>query len=409
MDNLHSSRALGAFERMFWSWDQHRPNHFCVAAELEGTTTPDQWQRAMRALELRHPLLTARVVERGAGELWFEPDPAGSIPMRFVSLAASTWEAEASFELQQRFDAYIPPRCRLTLLEGGDRTIALFTAHHALLDGRRVSGLLCELLRLMAGEKLPPVPPTAPPEVVMADARQSVPVPPLPTPEKAGAFRPLSDRRARIERVVLSMTETAHLVTRCRKESTTVHGALVAAMLAAGRGASPDWLERPVRIATPVDIRPLHPSFQEAMGVYITPARMLDDSPHQAPFWELARTIKQNLTPFESQQSRLAGLNILASLAERRLGVEDAAALFSQLLPWDLIVTNLGRLNLATEFGALRLKAMWGPMVTAGFAGEQVLGAATLHGQLALVHTSYAPFAGLLSTAAGLLVQNSEP
>lgn len=59
-------------------------------------------------------------------------------------------------------------------------------------------------------------------------------------------------------------------------------------------------------------------------------------------------------------------------------------------------MTNLGVVDLPRTFGPLVLDAVWGPSISAGFIGEQVVGATTFVDRLHLLHTSYAPIIGLL-------------
>jgi hypothetical protein len=59
----------------------------------------------------------------------------------------------------------------------------------------------------------------------------------------------------------------------------------------------------------------------------------------------------------------------------------------------EMMVSNLGALPFEAEFGELRLEALWGPSVFVGIEGEQMIGAATVHGAIRLLHGSYTPIA----------------
>jgi hypothetical protein len=69
------------------------------------------------------------------------------------------------------------------------------------------------------------------------------------------------------------------------------------------------------------------------------------------------------------------------------------------------MLTNLGPVPLASRFGDLTLKALWGPAVLSGLAGEQTIGVATLEGSLYLTHTSHTPPDGLLAAMHRVLVE----
>jgi hypothetical protein len=70
----------------------------------------------------------------------------------------------------------------------------------------------------------------------------------------------------------------------------------------------------------------------------------------------------------------------------------------------EICLTNLGNLRYETSFGGLRLDAIWGPVVFAGFEGAQTIGVTTTDGTLCLVHASYTPAQSLLELTKQLLV-----
>ena len=76
-------------------------------------------------------------------------------------------------------------------------------------------------------------------------------------------------------------------------------------------------------------------------------------------------------------------------------------------MPHELLITNLGRLVVGSNFGSLKLEAFWGPALTMGFEGEQSVGVSTVDGRLACLHVSYRPIEGLLPMAASLLASES--
>ncbi len=78
--------------------------------------------------------------------------------------------------------------------------------------------------------------------------------------------------------------------------------------------------------------------------------------------------------------------------------VQSIAQFELQACACEMLVSNLGVLPFAPDFGGLTLEAFWGPSVLVGIEGEQMIGAATLHGALHLLHSSYAPIESLLQT-----------
>lgn len=399
-------RSLSAMEQLFWSWDKYRPNHFVLAAKIDGRLPPDQWRNALDALQVRHPLLGARIVEEASGGARFVPEPELRLPIRFATPGELSWQVQAGRELLQRFDTQTGPLCRLTLLENDRHTIVLFIAHHAPLDGMGACRLLDELMQLLSGKSLPPKPTVQAPELVLADERRLMPTPALPTTEEVSYFRPLTDQPPHVETLTVEAEMTRQLIARCRDEGTTMHGLITAAVLVAGRSLHREWCERPVRVATPVNIRGLDPTFEDAMGVFMTPARTIEDSPQNAQIWRIAAALRNELLPYVGREGGLIGLNLLSSVAGPSLSVEGALDLLTSKLGWDLIVTNLGRIRFGGEHDTLRVNSVWGPMVSSGLSGEQVIGVATLNDVLQLSYTTYQPISGLLPAVEQVLKQS---
>ncbi|MGY8661406.1 hypothetical protein Q3C01_03420 [Bradyrhizobium sp. UFLA05-109] len=78
-------------------------------------------------------------------------------------------------------------------------------------------------------------------------------------------------------------------------------------------------------------------------------------------------------------------------------GKESVAALFASLLQSSAVISNLGVLPLAVEYGSLKLKAVWGPALLTNLPSDrQTIGVGTFAGRLRTVHQSYEPISGLL-------------
>src|SRR5580698_10382182 len=102
---------------------------------------------------------------------------------------------------------------RIILLHAADRAILLFSAHHAAFDGRSMMMVIEDLLRTVSGERL-----RAPFEGAM-DLRQ------LSLPENVG-YRTLREdssgtglltvRDVHVERILLSKTLTASVLSNCK-------------------------------------------------------------------------------------------------------------------------------------------------------------------------------------------------
>jgi hypothetical protein len=71
------------------------------------------------------------------------------------------------------------------------------------------------------------------------------------------------------------------------------------------------------------------------------------------------------------------------------MDVETAAQIAAGAFARDLMVSNLGQMPYESEFGKLKLEAVWGPTSLQGLEGEQNVGVATTNGAIRLLHASY--------------------
>ena len=189
---------------------------------------------------------------------------------------------------------------------------------------------------------------------------------------------------------------TAALKERARREGTTVQGALCAALVLAGRKTSSAWRKRPVRVMSPVNVR-AHLRAGEACGLYLGGAGMIAFQPGDSrAFWELARFAKKVLAPSQTFQSLSTSLHGLEAIMTKDMDVETAAQIAAGAFARELMVSNLGQMPYGSEFGKLKLEAVWGPTALQGLDGEQNIGIATTNGAIRLLHPSYSLIPHLL-------------
>jgi hypothetical protein len=111
-------------------------------------------------------------------------------------------------------------------------------------------------------------------------------------------------------------------------------------------------------------------------------------------FWELARFAKGELSPFQTFRSLATSLHGLEAIMTQAImtkdmDVETAAHIAATAFARDLMVSNLGQMPYQSEFGNLKLEAVWGPTALQGLDGEQNVGIATTNGAIRLLHASY--------------------
>lgn len=140
---------------------------------------------------------------------------------------------------------------------------------------------------------------------------------------------------------------------------------------------------------SPVNVR-AHLRAGEACGLYLGGAGMIAFQPGDSrAFWELARFAKKEISPSQTFQALSTSLHRLEAIMTKDMDVETAAQISAGAFARDLMVSNLGQMPYESEFGKLKLEAVWGPTALQGLDGEQNVGVATTNGAIRLLHASY--------------------
>jgi hypothetical protein len=122
-----------------------------------------------------------------------------------------------------------------------------------------------------------------------------------------------------------------------------------------------------------------------------------------ADFCEVARFAKSPLTQKQSLGRVATELEGLEQAVNSGIDVPGAAQVCAQVVPFELLLTNLGKLSVQFDTGSLRLRALWGPALLMGFENEQTVGVTTTNDSLCLLHTTFTPIPSLLPRAAEIL------
>jgi hypothetical protein len=395
-------------EQFFSLVDQHRPVHFAVAAHIDGHTTIPAWRSALDAVQARHPLFSVGIDPREGSAPNFRRVASAPIPLRIVKdMSQSSWQVEMAKELVTPFDAQQAPLVRATLVRGTDESMFIFTAHHSIADGLSLSYAVRDILHALCEEALEPLPAKPAQESLVGklqNARYDTGRPTQSGPQHNGtpvAFRALDDSLPRIDSLSLSRDLTSKLIELCRRERTTVHGALCSALVLAGREVSRSWSNTSIRILSPFNLRK-QLGIAEDCGLFVW-AGIVPMEPTSADFWDMARFAKSALTSTQSLESVSFGMAGLNEALEAGIDVHGASQVLAHAFPCELLLTNLGSLQCGFDCCDLKLKALWGPAVFMGFEGEQTVGVTTTNGSLCLLHSSFAPLPGLLQRSERLL------
>ncbi|MBN1920858.1 MAG: hypothetical protein JW892_06415 [Anaerolineae bacterium] len=380
-----------------WLASKVQSINFALTARLHGALSPDQLRAALDKLRRKYPALSMRLTETAHRQVVLIPDPDLEIPVRLVERGHSEqWADEVAAELGQPFDLLNDAPLRLVWLRGEDASELSFICPHALADGLSVVYLIRDFLEFLEHPEATVQP--LPPALSMSDG-----LPDFPGKRslvwqfkiKAAAFRyllklapqhPLPPRKQANYQLLnweLTPAQTAALIQRSRSENTTVHAALSAAFLRAfGELRGNGWKRR---LQSPLSLRErLNPPVGEAFGLYVNLVELSVDCAPQRDFWAVAREIKQSLARCAEDRHVFRSL-IEGNVMMDRLGAVVAPEFVAQsflTVAYDLSITNLGRLNLPTQAGALQLDAVYGPSL-GGNPEDIVLGVSTVGGRMA--------------------------
>nr|AYM54550.1 hypothetical protein [Racemicystis crocea] len=361
-------------------------------ARLRGPLTEGMLREALTALRRRHAILRARIrVLDGVSHLQVEDDP-GPVALRVLARThEEQWKTVAEDEMGKKFTPEDGPPWRLVFIHdpGGDRSELVMVFHHVISDGmstmRFTSDLLAACGRLAeggaadAGPALPLLPSVeemlrkAPSWLgyLGREAYKTI-FGAKPTPVPFEGYAPLASRKTRNIYRVMGESDLGRLVERCQRETTTLSGALNAALIQAGTRVRGVPLPATISCNSAISLRKLcAPEVgPEHFGCFVTVLPTQHVLTSETAFWDLSRACKRALDaqidkhafqPKSFSKSFLvkgAG-SLLRSADERREHIMGYG------------VSNLGRLDLPERYGPLCVEEMY--FGTARHAGDYVL------------------------------------
>ena len=368
-------RYLGAFEHLYWLYNQFHPMDFATVAKLQGQFSFEQLSTVLRQVQQHHPLLRVRIATDAIGQPKFVETDA-EIPLQLVARTDEQhWQAELEVELARPLDWQVAPLLRVVLLQSGAESELIMICHHAIADGLSGISLMRDVLQGLGGKLFERSELSA--AVSLESAIPGIAPCPEATPKPTDYVPPLSRCSCpHVRTVVLSPELTQQLIQRSRAEHTTVHGAISAAFLLAltQQDVKPSNV---MRCLHPVNVRSqLSLPMPDGVGLYICFGITTHSLQADSAFWDVARSVK----------SQLSQIDIAQQLVEERqlrqptmANLTDATAFAEELesqYPCQLTVTNLGRINMAQQYGNIRIEALHAPAVISSTVG-QIVGVAT--------------------------------
>ncbi len=307
-------RELGVFEKALLISNRHAPFNVVSVLQMEAAPAPETVRAALTRLQARHPLLRARIVNRGKRS-FFEAISA-ELPFHVIQRSGDeSWRQVAEQEMAFAHQAARGPLFRVIYLYGQEQGDLVFNFHHTIMDASSGVHLLDELLRWCAAEKtnlpaLQPVealeerfpPPYAGPWRGLATARYALAqmvdmigyrwrnrVKRMPIVQPGG--------RTHTATLVLPEPLAASLAQTGRRAGLTLNSLLNAALLLATNRHLYEGKPVAMRTFTFVDMRPFTqpPTPAEHLGSYISMLGQTIDVRGDQEYWTLARNLHQKI------------------------------------------------------------------------------------------------------------------
>ncbi len=371
---------LSPIEGAFWRVEKNFDGAYraVVLFRLDGCIQAGPLAAALRHLQCRHPKLRATVVQADDGHLryQFEPEPP-PIPFAITDYSEPDlpWREETRRLIERGFPEP-GPLAAVVILRCPSRGASelLLMVHHAIADGLSaimlVDDLLTEYARAEARVNLPPRPALPPVTAPRAKAsgrwwsrlwllRRFMR---LQRADKGSRQTPLPQAPGILPQSqwmhwVFSPEDTYRLVRRCRKERTSLGGALVAAICCGLMDCLP-VADGCFKCQFPLNVReslegPAGPVTPDDLGCFVSIMNELCELPRRPAFWSVARRAHQSLQVFTRHGGPSFAYN-MAALASRGLFARAVPRLMASEQRVTLLANNYGVLNVKDAYGSLR-------------------------------------------------------
>jgi hypothetical protein len=397
-------QTLGAFQQYFWIREQVASNGLLFWAELNGVLEEPNLRAAINRLQIKYPLLHAKVVRQPGTMPTFVEDWT-PIPLHVVS-ASLNLGLEPLIE-KEMAEGSAHTLFRVVLLQSEEQRIVLmFVTNHAITDARGAAILLRDLLSLLDAQSIgEPVNRVRTNESLFDEPAIREYSATLP-PNAAAAVAKSELRQVHARTIELCPEETAKLVSRARQENVTVQGALMAAAVKSAQISGAGWQDgRILHMLVPIDLRRFD-AREESTDLLTHPVYVPIQLMGARDFWDLARDCKTAL----NQRITRDEVRAFIQNANQLVACEwEPGAFFDATnggLPHELFVSNIGDIGIPVSYGALAIQSI-GFCNLSGPPPTQTICVATLHGRMCLAQVSYQPYEQLLAQMRSLLIEAS--
>lgn len=394
------------------------PLNVVMAARIHGPLDHANLAAALERLRVRHPLLAVRVELHEDGTACFTTEGVPAISVHVESRESeSQWMSRVEREIRTPFTMETGPLFRCALIQSTEGSELILCGHHGICDGMSFVYLLRDVLEQLTKPSAaePLLPPAirfdtvATPPAISGIARGIITViNRIWRKQKRcfdfGLMRQMHQRywqRNRHVRLLVwqsSEAETTRLVTRCRAEGVTVNSALWAAFLAVQhevQGCSEPFRNHAGLAISTRD--KLTVPVGEALGFYASSHKVVLTGYQGKSFWDAARIVQAQLkhsidstNPFQMLAATRLDPTLLDSLYFSKYGLarNRLSERLLKRMKWDrvshgTVITNVGRMDIPTVYGDLRLEAVYGPLIYSD-VNEKNVGVVTVGNRLSI-------------------------
>lgn len=371
------------------------PRHFCMIAKLKAKRTAEDYRRAFKAIQSRHPLLRTTIAdaEDGLGPAFVECrtlcEP--SIQPRYTS---EGWLELVQGELERDFDDNAP-LFRGTILHDEAGAAIILTFHHAVADAISGIAVIEDFMRALSGAAMMAL---GVPQSMDSDGehagigaasiqnsagdQQAIPDPSaLLDIAKQPLWRSFAGDRVAVEATMLDAALTTQLRDIARRHGTTINSAICIALALAAyqRENRSDYT-----VLSAVNVRPILGLDREACVLRAVAGTVPIARATIDQFWIAAKSHYEAVRQIRSAD-RLESLRQMLNMIITPDCDPRLASGLLGTLRYDAVVSNLGDLNIEEKVGDISLDALWGPVGQARLHKERFVGVATIGNVLHLI------------------------
>ena len=399
------------------------PFNVIMVASIRGNIDAERLSSVLSMMRKRHALLAARIVMDEDDVAWFVTEGVPEIHLEVVPRENENQcieKSEAEFNIS--FPLEKGPLARFTLLHSPDVSELIICAHHAVCDGISLTYLIRDILQHLGepDSKLEILP--DPPLINHNTVVSPPPIKPVQRKILKLMNRKWEKKNIRFDHHdmtrlhdvfwqqnvdrklltwILSEEMTKALVSRSREEKVTVNTALWTAFLAAQYEVQSPLKSYHQRSGMAVNTRDkLLVPVGECFGFYASSLTVQLKYTPRKNFWgnakEIHHRIRTELEKTELFRMLIADLitpSLLDSLYFSKYGLIKSriSNILLKMMNFNKVsygysITNVGRMNIPSVYGKLRLDSVYGPAVYSD-VNEKLIGVITIGGRISFMMT----------------------